>query len=254
MKSLVGFRTLVWREVTRFFSVFLQTIVPPLVSSFLYILIFGLSLGSRIQEVQGLPYLVFLIPGLIMMTVIEGSYTNTSSSLFISRWANNIEELLVTPLSYVEMVLAILIGGLARSLITALGIYCVSLFFVQFPIESPLLVIFFLVFVSLTFSSIGMMVALFAEEFEHLTIATTFIITPLVFLGGVFYSTTMVPEALLWITRINPMFYMISGLRYAMLGVSDVSIQTSLTVVCSLFFILFTTNVFLFKSGFKLRK
>src|SRR3990167_7398233 len=127
-----------------------------------------------------------------MMYVIEASYANTSSSLFISRWANYIEELLVTPLSYFEMVAAILIGGLARSLVIAAGVY----------------------FVSLTFSSLGMIVGLLAEEFEHLSMATTFVITPLIFFGGVFHSFSMVPEPLRWITVFNPLFYMINGMRY----------------------------------------
>ena len=254
MKTLVGFQTLVRREIVRFFSVFSQTIFPPLVSSFLFIFIFGFSLGARIHEIQGIPYLVYLIPGLLMMYVIEGAYANTSSSLFISRWANNIEELLVTPLSYFEMVLAILIGGLARSLVISLGVYTVSLLFVRFPIAHPFLAFYFLIFVSLVFSSIGMIVALFAEEFEHLTIATTFVITPLVYFGGVFHSIEMMPGALKWLTVFNPIFYMINGMRYAMLGISDVPIQKSVLVVALFFLALFSITVYLFKIGFKLRK
>lgn len=254
MKSFIGFRTLVYREVVRFLSVFSQTIFPPVVSSFLFIFIFGFSLGSRIEEIQGVPYLQFLIPGLIMMHVIEGSYTNTSSSLFLSRWANNIEELLVTPLSYFEMVLAILIGGLARSLVTSIGVYLVSLCFVRFEPAHPFVILYFLIFVSLTFSSAGMIVALFAEEFEHLTIATTFVITPLVYLGGVFHSITMVPEALRGLTIFNPMFYMVNGFRYGMLGVSDAPAWQCMLVVLVLFLALFSTNVALFRAGFKLRR
>lgn len=254
MRSFVGFRTLVWREIYRFFSVFTQTITPPLVSSFLYILIFGFSLGQRIEEVHGVPYLVFLIPGLLMMYVIEGSYANTSSSLFISRWANNIEELLVTPLSYLEMVLAILIGGLARSLVTSTGVYFVSLLFVRFPIVHPGTVFFFLIFVSLIFSSVGMIVALFAEEFEHLSLCTTFVITPLIFFGGVFHSIDMVPGAIKWLTLFNPMFYMINGLRYGMLGVSDAPILLSAAIVLGIFVTLFLLTVYLFRVGFKLRE
>ncbi|MBN1688993.1 MAG: ABC transporter permease [Candidatus Omnitrophica bacterium] len=254
MRTFVGFRTLVIREIYRFLSVFTQTIFPPIVSSFLYIFIFGFSLGARIQEVQGVSYLTFLIPGLIMMYVIEGSYTNASSSLFISRWANNIEELLVTPLSYWEMVAAMLIGGLVRSFVVATGVYGVSLLFVQFPVAHPLTVFYFFVFVSLTFSAVGMMIALFAEEFEHLTIMTTFVITPLVFLGGVFNSMDMVPEALQWITRYNPIFYMVSGIRYGMLGVSDASVGFSMWVVFLLFLSLFIVTVYMFRIGFKLRK
>lgn len=250
----VGFQTLVWREIYRFFSVFTQTVIPPVVSSFLYILIFGFSLGQRIKEVHGHPYLIFLVPGLIMMYVIEGSYANTSSSLFISRWANNIEELLVTPLSYFEMVLAILIGGLARSLVAATGVYLVSLLFVQFPIAHPFTVLYFLIFVSLSFSSVGMIVALFAEEFEHLSICTTFVITPLIFFGGVFHSIEMVPGAIRWLTVFNPMFYMINGLRYGMLGSSDTPLLLSGVIVLVFFIALFSATVYLFRIGFKLRK
>ena len=254
MKFSLGFRTLVWREIYRFFSDFTQTITPPLVSSFLYIFIFGLSLGQRIESVHGVPYLVFLVPGLLMMYVIEGSYSNTSSSLFISRWANNIEELLVTPLSYFEMVLAILIGGLARSLVTALGVYLVSLVFVQFPIAHLTIVFYFLIMVSLSFSSVGMIVALFAEEFEHLSICTTFVITPLIFFGGVFHSLEMVPRAIKWLTVFNPMFYMINGLRYGMLGISDAPVSLSVGVVLGIFVALFSLTIYLFHVGFKLRK
>ncbi|MFA6599639.1 MAG: ABC transporter permease [Candidatus Omnitrophota bacterium] len=254
MRYRIGFQTLVRREIVRFLSVFSQTLFPPLVSSFLFIFIFGYSLGAQIDRVGGVPYLEFLIPGLVMMTVIESSYTNTSSSLFISRWANNIEELLVTPLSYVEMVLAILIGGLVRSFVIAAGVYGVSLFFVRFPVEHWLLVFYFYLFVSLTFSSVGMIVALFAEEFEHLSIMTTFIITPLIYFGGVFNSVDMLPGFLRQWIPYNPIFYMINGMRYGMLGTSDVPPAQAMVVVFLLFLSLFTTTVLLFKAGFKLRK
>lgn len=254
MRTLIGFRALVWREIIRFTSVFTQTIFPPIVLGCLYIYIFGFSLGAQLDTIQGIPYLKFLIPGLLMMYVIDSSYQNTASSLFISRWANNIEELLVTPLSYFEMVIAMLIGGLVRSLVTSTGVYLVSLLFVQFPIAHPAVVLYFLVFVSLTFSSVGMSVALFAEEFEHLTLATTFIITPMIFLGGVFHSVTMVPEALRWLSGFNPMFYMVNGMRYGMLGTSDIPIGQAMIVVLVLFLSFFLGNVYLFKIGFKLRK
>lgn len=254
MKSMTGFKTLVRREVVRFLSVFSQTIFPPLVSSFLYIFIFGLSLGQRIEQVNGMPYLNFLIPGLIMMYVIEGSYANTSSSLFISRWANSIEEILVTPLSYLEMVAAILIGGLVRSAVAVTGVYLVSLLFVTTPITHPAVTLFFMIFVSLTFSSIGMIVALVAEEFEHLSLVTTFLITPFVFFGGVFHSITMVPEALRWLTQFNPMFYMVNGLRYGMLGTADAPVFLSMGIIFGLFTVLFSITVYLFRIGYKLRK
>ncbi len=250
----IGFWSLVRREITRFISVFNQTILPPLISTFLYIFIFGYSIGSHLEKIQGFSYIHYLIPGLMMMHVIESSYINTSSSIFISRWANYIEELLVTPLSYLQMVFAILVGGLVRSGIILLGIWCVSLIFVQALPAHPAIVFFFFIFVSLSFSSLGMIVALCAEEFEHLSIASIFVITPLVFLGGVFNSISMMPPALRWIAFLNPMFYMISGLRYGMLGTSDVPLGYSVAVVIFLFLTLFSTTVYLFKIGFKLRK
>lgn len=254
MKLNIGFFTLVKREIYRFFSVFRQTIFPPVVSSALYFFVFGYSLGTHLPAIQGISYMQFLVPGFIMLTVIESSYTNTSSSLFISCWANNIEELLVTPLSYVEMVFAILIGGLVRCTIIASAVYGVSLFFAPTPILHPWLMLFFLVFVSLIFSSVGILVALFAEEFEHLSVATTFFITPLIYLGGVFHSITMVSGVIRTLTELNPMFYMINGIRFAMVGVSDVPVHRAMNWVLILFTILFSAAVFLFKIGFKLRK
>ncbi len=254
MKTRIGFQTLVRREVVRFFSVFSQTIFPPVVSSFLYIFIFGFSLGRRIEEINGVPYLMFLIPGLIMMYVIEGSYANASSSLFISRWANNIEELLVTPLSYFEMVLAIILGALVRSLVIATGVFLVSRLFAATPIAHPVVVLLFIVGVSLAFASLGMIVALIAEEFEHLSILTTFVITPLVFFGGVFHSMDMVPATLQSLTAFNPMFYMVNGMRFGMLGTADVPILQCVAVVGTLAVTLFSVTVYLFSIGYKLRK
>ncbi len=254
MKRWNGFKTLVWREVVRFFTVAIQTLLPPLVSSFLYVFIFGLSLGKRLGDLHGVSYLQFMLPGMIMMYVIESAYQNTSSSLFISRWANYIEELLVTPLSYTEMVFAIIFGGLVRSMLIAAGVFGVASLFVTLPWTHPLLVFYFLVLVSLTFSCLGMIVALVAEEFEHLSIATTFLITPLVFFGGVFHSTEMLPEKLQGISQFNPMFYMINGLRYSFLGSSDAPIALCLIVVAGLFIALFSGTVLLFRSGYKLRK
>jgi ABC-2 type transport system permease protein len=152
------------------------------------------------------------------------------------------------------MVTAILIGGLARSLVSASGVYLVSLFFVRFPIAHPVVMFYFLILVSLIFSSVGIIVALFAEEFEHLSICTTFVITPLIFFGGVFHSIEMVPSPIRWLTVFNPMFYMINGFRYGMLGRSDTPLLSSATIVALIFVALLTLTVYLFRIGFKLRK
>lgn len=241
------------REVYRFFSVFKQTIVPPVISSFLYIFIFGLSLGQHIHEVDGLSYMSFLIPGLVMMYNIEGSYINTSSSLYISRWHNSIQEILVTPLSYLEMVTAILVGGIMRGLVVSLCVYAVSHVFVHTPMAHPVLFLVMLVMVSAVFSTLGILAGLFAEEWEHLSIVSTFIITPLIFLGGVFHSVSMMPEALRFVTVYNPIYYMVDGLRYATIGVHTAPIWASLSLIAALFSCLFSFAVYLFKIGYKLR-
>lgn len=249
----VGFKALVGREIQRFLSVFGQTILPPVVSSFLYIFIFGFSIGRSLQQAGGVSYLEFLIPGLVMMYLIEGSYGNTSSSLFVSRWANHIQEILVTPLSYLEMVVAFLIGGLVRSLLTGLGVYLVSLIFVRFPVYNLALAIYFVVFVSLGFASVGILVGLISEEFEHISMWTTFVIEPLIFFGGVFHSLDMVPPLLRVITIANPIFYMVNGLRYAMIGVTDANVYVCMGVVLVFFTTLFLFSVYLFRIGYKLR-
>ncbi len=254
MNQVIGFRSLVEREIVRFTSVFKQTIFPPLVSSFLFIAVFGFFVGKNIDGVKGMPYLQFLIPGLVMMYLIENSYMNTSTSLFIARWAGHIQEILVAPLSYAEMVLAMILGGVARGVVVAGGVYLVSLIFVKTPLLHPWVALYFAAFVSLSFASFGLIAGLLAEEWEHLSIWTTFLITPLIYLGGVFHSIDMTPSFFKVLTHLNPMFYMVNGMRYGMLGISDVDIRLAMVVVFGLFVGLFSLTVLLFRMGYKLRK
>jgi ABC-2 type transport system permease protein len=249
----VAFRTLVRREIIRFMVVYKQTLIPPIISSTLFIFIFGLSLGKEIHLVNGVTYLKFLIPGLVMMSLIDSAFSNTSSSLFISRWAFNIQEVLISPLSYMEMVLSLLIGGVVRALIVAVGVYGVSLFFAAMPIHHIFATLFFLVGVSVIFSLIGIMAALYAQEFEHLTTWTTFVITPLIYFGGVFHSTTMSPTFIKVITVINPIFYMIDGLRYGVLGIQEAPVWACVALVLIFAVVLFFWTVHLFKIGYRLR-
>lgn len=250
----IGFRALLEREVFRFFTVFTQTILPPIISSFLFIFIFGFFLGRDIQVIQGIPYLQFLIPGLVMMYLIENAYANTSSSLFIARWSGHIQELLVSPLSYAEMVLAMILGGLVRSFTVAFGVFIVSLFFVQFSMPHIWIVLYFSLFVSLSFSCLGLIAGLLAEEWEHLSLLTTFILTPLIYFGGVFHSAQTIPNIFQIMMHLNPIFYMVNGMRYGMLGSADVKVTTAMSVVFGCFVVLFVVTVYMFKTGYKLRK
>ena len=254
INNFTGFRALVKREILRFCVVFTQTIVPPLISSALFIFVFGFSIGRNIHLlVEGVTYLNFLVPGLVMMHLIEGSYTNTSSSLFMSRWHNHIQEILLSPLSYFEMVLGLLIGGITRGLLTAVGVYGVSLFFTQFVFHDYAVVAYFCVVVTVIFSCLGLIVGLWAEGFENLSVWGTFVITPLIYFGGVFHSLEMVLGPLKVVTQLNPIFYLVNGLRYGMLGVSDVSVRFSALLAAGMAAGLFVIVERLFRAGYKLR-
>ncbi len=254
IKNWVGFRTLVKREILRYFVVYTQTLIPPLISSSLFLLVFGYSIGSHLKfSIQGSGYIQFIVPGLVMMHLIESPYTNTSSSLFMSRWHNLIQELLLSPLSYVEMVLGLLIGGMTRGLLVGSGVYGVSLFFCRFSFHNPWVVLYFFVMVTLIFALLGLLTGLWSEGFERLSFWSTFVLTPLIYFGGVFHSVQMVPAPLKWITHINPIFYFVSGLRYGMLGISDADVGFCMALAAILAVSLFILVERLFRAGYKLR-
>jgi ABC-2 type transport system permease protein len=248
-----GLGALIEREIYRFLTVFTQTVMPPVISSFLFIFIFGFALGRSIQSMGGFPYMVFLVPGLIALYLIESTYTNASSSLFLSRWSFYIQELLVTPLSYIDIVIAIMTGSLVRGVFVGTGVYLISLFFAPVPIAHPWLLFYLLLAVTVIFSSIGIVTALLAEEFEHLALMTNFVITPLAYFGGVFTSLGSSPPLLQGLTRFNPFFYVVDAVRFSMLGISDAGIVFDLTLITPLAALCMAAAVWLFRIGFKIR-
>ena len=203
--------------------------------------------------VEGVTYIRFMVPGLVMMNLIEGSYSNSSSSLFISRWHNHIQEILLSPLSYFEMVLGLLIGGVARGILVGAGVYGISLLFTHFVFHNVLIVVYFFIMVTIIFSCLGLIVGLWADGFEKLSFWSSFVLTPLIYFGGIFHSISMVPEALRVLTRLNPIFYMVNGLRYGMIGVSDTSVPGSMILVAVMAVSLFFIVERLFRMGYKLR-
>ncbi len=254
MNNPIGVLALSKREILRFLSVSTQTIIPPLISSTLFISIFGLAIGRRIDfSSEGLTYLGFIIPGLMTMHLITSSYENVSSSLFIARWHNHIQEILLSPLSYFEMVLGLLAGGVARGVIVVSGVYAVSLLFKPVVIAHPLLLIFFLIAISVIFACFGMIAALWAEDFNMLGMWSTYIIMPAVFLGGVFHPTTMIPETFRFLTRFNPMYYFVNGMRYSVLGMTEVPVSYCILFTLSVATGIFFFTVHLFRIGYKLR-
>lgn len=251
--NYIGVKTLLWREVKRFLVIWIQTIVPPLVSSSLYIIIFGRLLGPRIQTISGVPYIDFIVPGILMMNVIGGAFANTSSSIYISRFQGHIQELLVSPLSYMEIVLGYVLAGMLRGVFIGLGIYCIALFFTSATIVHFGAFLYFLFITSILFSALGAAVGLWAKSFDHINLPNTFILIPLSYLGGVFHSISIVPPLLATISGFNIIFYMVNGIRYSMIGVSDTSLPLAVTVVGALTLLALGLCVYLFKKGYNLR-
>src|SRR3989344_761094 len=246
----VGLLTIIKRENLRTIKIINQVIWPPIISSLLYIFIFGFSLGQNFN-VGDVSYLVFLVPGLIMMNVIMTSYEESSSSLFLGKFINYIQELLIAPLSYIEIVFGFLFGSILRSAVISSLIFIVFKFFVKISIYSIPMYLFFLFFASMLFASIGLIMALWAERFDNLAVLNTFFITPLLFFGGVFHSINLLPEFFQKLSLLNPLFYMIDGFRFSIIGESDFSVVYSMVVLFVLSIVAFLFSVYLFKKDRK---
>lgn len=254
IRNTIGLLALSKREILRFFSVATQTIFPPIISSTLFICIFGLALGKRIDMgSMNISYLNFIIHGLMTMHLITSAYENTCSSLFIARWHNHIQEVLLSPLSYFEMVVGLLAGGVTRGFIVVCGVLGVSLLFEPIRIQHPLLILYFIITIATLFSCFGMTAALWAEDFNMLSTWSTYVILPSVFLGGVFHPVTILPPAFQFFTAFNPMYYLVNGMRYSVTGASDVPILSSMAFALAAASIAFFFTVHLFRIGYKLR-
>jgi ABC-2 type transport system permease protein len=228
-------------------------VLSPLVTTSLYFLVFGVALGSRLREISGVPYIDFVVPGLVMMTMIRDSFLNTSSSLFQSKINGAIVDLLVAPIGAPEMLLAYVGAAMLRAIIVGSLVYVVALTFTWYPIHHLGWTIFFSLFVTASLALLGMIAALWADKFDQLAIFPNFVLLPLAFLGGVFYSVDLLPEPWQTVSRLNPLLYMINGLRYGFLGVSDVSPLASAAVVLVSFAVLLGVTGGLLRSGYNLR-
>lgn len=253
LDNTIGLYSLMKREIVRFMVVAHQTIFPPLISSTLYLFVFGLSVGSTIQLPGNMDYITYITPGIVTMYLITGSFENTSSSLFISRWHNHIQEILLSPLSYAEMVLGLLTGGVVRAFIVAAGVYVIASFLSPPGLAHPWLVLYFFFTISVIFASGGLMAALWAKDFGMLSIWATYVILPAVFLGGVFTPVEMLPESIRFVCWVNPFFYLVSGMRYAILGIADAPVWISVAVASVGAVFMFTFTIHLFRIGYRLR-
>ncbi|MDB5040474.1 MAG: transporter permease component [Candidatus Eremiobacteraeota bacterium] len=251
--NTVGFETLVRREIVRTFAIINQVIWPPVIQTLLYVFVFGLALGSRIQNVQGVSYAQFLIPGLIMLQVIDQTYSESSSSVFQGRFMNSIQELLIAPLSAIEIVLGYVVAGVVRAVFIALLITVLGIVFVHTAPTNWWLYLITIVLVAILFSSLGIVFGLLAEKFDHIAVLTTFFITPLVFVGGVFTSMAFLPPLVQKISLVNPMFHMIDAFRYSYTARGDEPLAVALTVVAVLAVAAFTIALQMTAAGVKLR-
>ena len=252
-EKYIAFKTIVIKEVLRFSRIWVQTVLPPVITTALYFLIFGHLIGSRIGEMDGYPYMEFIVPGLIMMAVITNSYSNVVSSFYGSKFQRHIEELMVSPIPEYLIVLGFVAGGLARGLTVGAAVTAVSLLFADFRILHPFVMLSVVLLTSMLFALGGFINGVFAKSFDDISIVPTFILTPLTYLGGVFYSIGMLPEFWQTMSLANPILYMVNAFRYGILGVSDIDIGLSYAIVLGFVAVLFTASVVLLRRGYGIR-
>ena len=250
----IGFGTLIKREVGRFFSVYRQTVLPGLITSALYIAIFGFTLEQRISEIQGVPYTLFILPGLIMMNTLTNATANTSSSMLQMKLLQQLPDLLTAPLSGLEISLAYIIGGTVRGMVNGILVLFLGMILIGMPVKDPLGTIVFIFLVSWAFSSMGLLLGQLSESWDQLAMMQNFFLTPLSFLGGIFYSIKMLPDWAQTLSYINPIYYMINGIRYTILGVSDSNVVISYSMAIILTFGFTLSSVLLMESGKKIKQ
>ena len=250
---LTALKGLSVKETNRYLRIWIQTLVPPVITTTLYFIIFGNLIGKRIGEMDGFSYMEFIVPGLIMMSVITSSYSNVSSSFFSQKFQKNIEELLVAPVPTHIIIWGFVIGGIGRSVLVGILVTIISLFFVPLQVHSWSMVILTFLMTAILFSLAGLLNGIFAKSFDDVSIVPTFILQPLTYLGGVFFAISMLPPFWQVISQFNPIVYMISGFRFGILGVIDVPIIFSILISITFIVVLYVINWYLIEKGRGLR-
>jgi ABC-2 type transport system permease protein len=249
----IGYKTIVRKEITRILRIWGQTIVPPAITMSLYFIIFGELIGRRIGEMGGFTYMQYIVPGLVIMSVITNSYGNMVSSFFGAKFGKHIEELLISPLPNWIILSGYVTGALARGFLVGVVVMGVSLFFTRIEVQHPLIMLSVILLTAIVFALAGMINAIYAQTFDDIVIIPTFILAPLTYLGGVFYSIALLPEFWQKVSAFNPILYMVNGFRYGMLGVSDVSLTQTYGVILISGAIMFTWCMVLLHRGTGLR-
>jgi ABC-2 type transport system permease protein len=252
--NLVAVQTIIRKEMSRVLRIWIQTVVPPAITMTLYFIIFGNLIGRRIGTMDGFDYMQYIAPGLIMMSVITNSYGNVVSSFFGAKFSGHIEEMLVSPMSNASIIVGHVAGGVLRGLLVGMLVTVIALFFTRLEVAHPFVMISVVLLSSIVFSLAGFINALFAKKFDDISIVPTFVLTPLTYLGGVFYSISMLPEFWQGVSKVNPILYMVNAFRYGILGRSDIDIVHAYTILLVFVAVLFSACFFLMKKGVGIRE
>ncbi|OGG87173.1 ABC transporter permease [Candidatus Kaiserbacteria bacterium RIFCSPLOWO2_12_FULL_50_28] len=251
----ISFYTILRKDIVRIFRIWPQTFLPSVITSVLYFLVFGTVLGTRIGDIGGYSYIQFVVPGLVMLGVVTNSFSNVATTFFQAKFfSRNIDEILVSPTPPWILIAGYVSGGVVRGVVIGILVLLVSLFFAPLPLTNPLVILLFLILSSLLFSLAGLVNGIFAKNFDGITIVPTFVLTPLVYLGGVFYSMNDLPAIWQTITYFDPIFYLINGFRWGFMGISDISLTTSVSVLFILIAALIAVNWYLIRTGLGLRQ
>ncbi len=253
MEQWISFSTILRKEIRRFMRIWVQTLLPPAITMALYFVIFGQLIGSRIGEMGGFTYMQFVVPGLIMMSVLTNSYSNVVSSFYGAKFQHSVEELLVSPTPNYVILVGYVLGGVARGLAVGFIVTLLSLFFTQLAIHNLAVIIAIVALTSIVFSLAGFINAVFANSFDDISIVPTFVLTPLTYLGGVFYSINLLPEFWQGVSKLNPILYMVNVFRYGVLGVSDIDVVSAFIGVTVFVVVLFIYCLHLLNAGTRLR-
>ena len=252
--NLVALQTIVRKEVVRVLRIWVQTIVPPAITMTLYFIIFGNLIGRRIGTMDGFDYMQYIAPGLIMMSVITNSYGNVVSSFFGAKFSGHIEEMLISPMSNATIVIGHVAGGVLRGVLVGSLVTVIALFFTKLDVQHPLITVSIVILSSVVFALAGFINAVFARKFDDISIVPTFVLTPLTYLGGVFYSISLLPEPWKTISLANPVLYMVNAFRFGILGKSDIDISTAYAILVFFSILLFVVCLQLMRRGVGIRE
>lgn len=248
-QQFTAFKTIVTKEILRFARIWVQTVVPPVITTALYFVIFGQLIGAQLSNIAGYSYMDYIVPGIILMAIINNSYANVVASFYMSKFAHFIEEMLVSPMPNYLILTGYVIGGVARGLTVGLVVALISTFFTKFNIHSYFILFSVSILTAILFSLGGFINAIYANSFDDISIIPTFVLIPLTYLGGIFYSVDMLPTFWQNVSLVNPILYMVNAMRYGMLGVSDINLVTAFSIIILFVVVLFTFCLHLLNSG-----